>query len=145
MHVYLQPYTHHYLDLIMSSTRFRGQLTNANRTKTVKVNLDIIEYQEDGSYIAFSPALDLVGYGSTIKEARESWQTVLEEYFRYTLNKKTLQKDLINRGWKMAKKTSHFTPPSFSWIVQNHKEVKDIYDNHAFRKRSTNVAIPNFA
>lgn len=127
----------------MSNTRFKGRITKG--TKTVNVNLDIIEYQEDGTYIAFSPALDLTGYGTTLKEARESWETVLEEYFRYTLNKKTLHQDLVKRGWKVQNKKTHFTPPTFSWIVQNHKEVKDIYDNHAFRKRSTNVQIPEFA
>lgn len=127
----------------MSNTRFKGRITKG--TKTVNVNLDIIEYQEDGTYIAFSPALDLTGYGSTLKEARESWETVLEEFFRYTLNKKTLHQDLVKRGWKVRNKKTNFTPPTFSWIVQNHKEVKDIYDNHAFRKRSTNVQMPEFA
>jgi len=129
----------------MKVTRDKRQLANLTCSKIIRINLDIIEYQKEGTHVAFSPALDLVGYGTTIKEARESWQTVLEEYIRYTLNKKTLHQNLIQRGWKMQKKNSKFTPPTFSWIVQNNKEVKNIYHNHAFRKRSTNVVIPEFA
>ncbi len=33
------------------------------------------------NYVAYSPALDLSGYGKTEEEARDSFNIVLKEYF----------------------------------------------------------------
>jgi len=47
--------------------------------------------------------LDLSGYGDSEDEAHNSFQTVLTEYLRYTVNKKTLGIDLESHGWSIKK------------------------------------------
>src|SRR5688572_28362783 len=96
-------------------SRFSGSLINKKHNSNIEVNVDLIEYEEAGIFYVYSPAFDLVGYGKSAAEARKSWEIVLEEYFTYTLNKKTLIKDLESRGWKIKKKTQ-FKSPSLSWM-----------------------------
>gem|GEM_PF-1268150 len=38
------------------------------------------------NYIAYSPALDLSGYGKTEEEARDSFNIVLKGHFDYAIN-----------------------------------------------------------
>ena len=65
-----------------------------------KINseLAIFLFKEDDNYIAYSPALDLSGYGKTEEEeeARGSFNIVLKEYFDYAINEETEYKDLIH-------------------------------------------------
>ena len=66
-----------------------------------KINseLAIFLFKEDDNFIAYSPALDLSGYGKTEEEARDSFNIVLKEYFDYAINEGTLYKDLKEHGW----------------------------------------------
>lgn len=122
-------------------SRFLGKIFNEEHNSNIEVKVDLIEYEENSIYYVYSPAFDLVGYGKTAVEARESWQIVLEEYFSYTLNKKTLIKDLESRGWKIKKK-KEFTSPSFTWMLQNNDQLSDIYNNHNFQKITKPVLVP---
>ncbi len=122
-------------------SRFSGKIFNEEHNSNIEVKVDLIEYEEAGIYYVYSPAFDLVGYGKTAIEARESWQTVLEEYFSYTLNKKTLVKDLESRGWTIKKKKK-FTSPSLTWMLRNNDQLLDIYNNHNFQKITKPVLVP---
>jgi hypothetical protein len=126
------------------NSTFIGKLLNKGNSQdvTVKVNLDMIEYLEEGIFYSYSPALDLVGYGHSESEARQSWELVLEEYLKYTLNKNTLIKDLESRGWRVARNKKTFTPPTFSWMLQNNSDLTSVYDKHDFHKTSRPVSIP---
>ena len=90
-------------------SRFLGKLRNDSQTKNINVQVDVIEYEDDGIFYAYSPALDLIGYGISLVEARQSWETILQEYFTYTMNKKTLTKDLLHRGWIVRKGNKKFS------------------------------------
>lgn len=122
-------------------SRFLGKIFNEEHNSNIEVKVDLIEYEENGIYYVYSPAFDLVGYGKTAIKARESWQIVLEEYFSYTLNKKTLIKDLESRGWTIKKKRQ-FTSPSLTWMLQNNDQLSDIYNNHNFQKITKPVLVP---
>jgi predicted RNase H-like HicB family nuclease len=124
------------------NSRFSGKYFNKQHNSNIEVKVDLIEYEEEGVYFVYSPAFDLVGYGNTQQEARDSWEIVLEEYFAYTLNKKTLTKDLESRGWAVKKKARQFKTPTLSWMLQNNEQLTDIYDNHNFRKVSHPVSVP---
>lgn len=80
--------------------------------KKVNVRLDLIKFEDTGCQIVYCPALDLSGYGKTNEEAEESFKITLEEFFRYTLNKNTLKKELLRLGWvvKDGARTK-MTPP----------------------------------
>lgn len=85
-------------------------LNFANKRRTImdKINISnekinselaIFLFKEDDNFIAYSPALDLSGYGKTEEEARDSFNIVLKEYFDYAINEGTLYKDLKEHGW----------------------------------------------
>ncbi len=119
-------------------SKFIGKLFS--KTRQVEVRVDLIEYQEDGIHYVFSPALDLVGYGETPKKARESWETVLSEYFRYAMNKNTLEEDLRSRGWKQNK--NDYQPPAFDWLLLHNQDLSEVYNKHDFRKVSSPIKVP---
>ena len=123
-------------------SRFLGKLRNDSQTKNINVQVDVIEYEDDGIFYAYSPALDLIGYGISLVEARQSWETILQEYFTYTMNKKTLTKDLLHRGWIVRKGNKKFRPPSFSWLLQNNRELVEMYDKYNFQKTSRPISVP---
>ena len=122
-------------------SRFLGKLSDPNNTQNIEVNIDLIEYDEDGIFYVYSPAFDLVGYGKTQGEARESWETVLAEYFKYTSNKKIFVKDLQDRGWVIKKKKQYISP-GISWMLQNNEQLSEVYNNHDFRKTTKPIAVP---
>ena len=127
-----------------SKSHFLGKIFNKQHHKNIEVNVDLIEYSENDIYYVYSPALDLVGYGKNHAEARASWETVLGEYIGYTLNKNTLTKDLVSRGWKV-KRNKIVTPPSFTWMLENNSDLTNVYNKHDFSKRSQPVSLPVFA
>ncbi len=55
-----------------------------NEKFIVKVRLDIISFEEEGSRICYSPALDMSGYGVNEEDAKTSFEVALEEFLRYT-------------------------------------------------------------
>jgi len=69
-----------------------GEWKSAN--STIELTIPLIVFQQDNTYIAYCPALDLSGYGNTENEAYESFNVVMGEYFLYTTRKKTLADDL---------------------------------------------------
>jgi hypothetical protein len=60
----------------------------------ISAKLSLIEFEEGGLFFVYSPALDLTGYGKTEKDARDSYNLAMEEFLRYTTNKKTAFKEL---------------------------------------------------
>jgi uncharacterized protein YdiU (UPF0061 family) len=112
----------------------------------IECNLPLIIFEEDNSVITFCPALDLSGYGDTEDEAKNSFEETLSEYFRYTVNKKSLAADLEKLGWKIRKKLSkQAIPPSMDDLLKNNEDFKRIFNTHDFRKRNTTINIPEFA
>ena len=65
----------------------------------INVKLSLIEFEEDGLYFVYSPALDLTGYGATEKDARDSYDIAMEEFLKYTANKASINKELRRLGW----------------------------------------------
>lgn len=110
--------------------------------KNVEVQVDLIEFDEEGIHYVYSPAFDLIGYGKTGEEARGSWQLILEEYFCYALNKNTLIEDLQNHGWALEKKKNYFTPPTLGWMLQNNEQMAEVYNKHNFTKTTQPIAVP---
>ncbi|MBE0639539.1 MAG: hypothetical protein IH598_13560 [Bacteroidales bacterium] len=111
----------------------------------INVKLSIIIFKEDESHIVFCPALNLTGYGDSDPEALQSFEVVLGEYFNYTTNKKTLETDLEKMGWNLGKSMRKpATPPDMSYLLNHNEDFRNIFNNHAFRKEDTRVAIPVF-
>lgn len=79
--------------------------------------------------------MDLSGYGYTQAEAKQSFSEALHEFFRYTNNKKTLEKVLKELGWAIrgSKKKPKFDPPKDSDLVSLNPLYNDIVNNKSYK------------
>ena len=111
---------------------------------SVNVKLSLIEFEEDGFFFVYSPALDLTGYGKTHEEARDSYNVAMEEFIKYTTNKKTIAEVLANLGWNVSKK-KRISAPSLSELLQSRVYLEEIFTEKQFRKTDEEVNIPSFA
>jgi hypothetical protein len=112
----------------------------------VNAELDIVQFEENGIQIMYAPALDLAGYGKNDKEAIKSFNETIEEFFRYTLNKKTLFKELTRLGWKIKKQHRKVSAPPMEALLDRNEQLREIMANHkTFNKYTRNVAVPAFA
>lgn len=106
-----------------------------------QVGLSLVEFEEDNVTIIYSPALDLSGYGYDHSEAKDSFFEALHEFFRYTNNKKTLDKVLKDLGWviKGSKKKPKFNPPKDSELVAINPMYNEIVNNKNYKVSRENV------
>ncbi len=110
-----------------------------------KINseLAIFLFKEEDSYIAYSPALDLSGYGKTEEEARSSFNIVLKEYFDYCISEGTLYQDLKGHGWNI--KNREVETPKVSVLISRNQELSNILDQKDFKKYNEPIKVPAFA
>ena len=99
------------------------------------VGLSLVEFEEDNVTIIYSPALDLSGYGYNHVEAKNSFSEALHEFFRYTSNKKTLDKILkdLGRAIKGSKKKPKFNPPKDSDLISLNPMYNEIVNNKSYK------------
>lgn len=122
-------------------TRLSGTLHDGKNE--VQVNLALIIFEEDGSHIAYCPALELSGYGYTEEEAKKSFETSLSEFFRYLMNKKTFEKEFIRLGWTIKKKHDKIMiPPSMTELLNGNENFSRIFNNFPFKKIDERIALP---
>ena len=117
----------------MSDLHLRANI-GINNTK-YHVGLSMIEFVEDEITIVYSPALDLSGYGESADEAKKSFSQAMDEFFKYTTNKKTLDKVLKELGWviKGSKKNPKFNPPKDSDLVVSNSLYNEIVNNKSYK------------
>jgi predicted RNase H-like HicB family nuclease len=112
----------------------------------VEIELPVIMFRdEDTIYYALIPSLDILGYGKSPAEAKDSLHIILNEYFEYTTRNNTLLKDLKKHGWNISKRKKEIEPPSFFETLENNEEAKRIISTKDYEKRSESVRIPAFA
>jgi hypothetical protein len=104
----------------------------------INVNLTVVIFLDDKVTIVYCPALDLAGYGED--EARQSFQTVIEEYFDYTVSRGTLFADLKLHGWETTQQT--IRQPEISDLLTTNKHFADIFNKYDFRKTAFNITVP---
>jgi hypothetical protein len=75
------------------------QANYKNKTRAVKVGVNLLLWEEDGIYYQYSPELDLTGYGKSEIEAVNSFEYVLYDFISYTLNKGIIFVELERLGW----------------------------------------------
>lgn len=113
---------------------------------SIKFNLPFIIFEEDNTHFCYCPALDLTGYGNTEQEAISSISTVLEDYFDYTVKKRTLTTDLKRLGWHVKNSLrKKMTPPDTVDLLRKNREFKRVFDNLNYKKIDREINIPAFA
>jgi hypothetical protein len=128
----------------MKQLQYKGKFSGSKGT--VNLQVPVISFIDDNTHIFYCPALDLSGYGIDETEARCSFDTVLEEYLNYTINKNSLWADLKKLGWAVKKSsTKPATPPSMSVLLEKNEEFSRIFNNYPFKKFNTGVSLPAYA
>ena len=107
----------------------------------INIELNILSWEDDGVFFQYSPALDLVGYGSNEKEAGESFKAVLNEFVNYTDNKKTIYIELERLGWTVNKKKHRVTPPTSEQIFEDNETYRDLRNKPGVRIQQTSVGL----
>lgn len=120
----------------MANTNPKNYIRIANGH--VDARLDVLFYSENGIYYAFAPAIDLVGYGLTQEEARASFGTVFQEYIKFGVENKTLDRDLQRHGWQSQGR--RFASPGFVVVLQNNKQLQKVVTTRDYAKASENFA-----
>lgn len=114
-----------------------------NTTSGMSIKLDVYIFSEDNTVIAYSPALDLCGYGYTDEEAKESFHIAVSEYLNFGLTHKTLVADLRSHGWKVRSlKQRKMASPTFDTMLRNSDTLRDILENKDYRKESQPLPLP---
>jgi len=132
----------------MSKLNFKASL-GSGKGEALKVNLVLLHFLDDkANHIVYSPHLDLSGYGKTDEEAKESFAIALEDFFDYTLKKKTLNKVLKDLGWsfKHVKKPKKLTAPVMSEMIKTNDYISELFDNYEIQRTvDQSVNFPAFA
>lgn len=117
-----------------------------NTANGVSVKLDVYIFREDNTTIAYSPALDLCGYGYTESEAKDSFHIVVSEYLEYGISQRTLVADLRAHGWKVRSlRQRKMTSPSIETLLHTNNTFRDILENKDYRKVSQPMPLPSMA
>lgn len=107
--------------------------------KRIKINVDVVYFEEKDVRLAYIPTLDLCGYGNTLKEANDSLKIVLEEYFNYAIEKNTLEKDLKKNGWNLSS-SGVINTPSFADALKKKNDLPRILKGN-FSKQTKSYSI----
>lgn len=107
--------------------------------KQVELDVAIFLWEEDSVFYAYSPALDLTGYGLSQEEAKESFKIVLHEFIVYTHNKKTIFSELEKLGWAVNKRKKRVVSPDFEDMLNENEHFKHLYKSKDLVRDSSNV------
>jgi len=66
----------------------------------VEVKIPVVFYHENDQLIAYTPALDICGYGSNMDDTKKSFEDAVDIFIREALNHNTLEKSLLALGWQ---------------------------------------------
>jgi len=119
--------------------RKRANAKFSDKGKNVELSVSIFLWDEDSIFYVYSPALDLTGYGQTKEEAKESFETVLSEFIKYTHNKKTIFQELENLGWAVNKRKKRVISPDFEDLLSENEHFRSLYKSKDLIKESSNV------
>ena len=109
-------------------------------TTAIRVWLDVFSYKDDGVQMMYAPALDLCGYGTTMDEAKNSFEVIVSEYLRFGIENGTLQRDLRAHGWKPSSEMQEFESPDILSIVRSNKHLQSVMRKD-YRKVSKRMSV----
>lgn len=113
-----------------------------NKNIRIKAKINIFIYKDEDSYIVYSPALDLTDYGATSSIALKAFRKSLKIYFEETTRMATLEKDLLDHGWKLQKKPEViYQPPKINNAEIKQKIIKS-NGSHIVNVAEENISIP---
>ena len=127
----------------MQNLNFEGHFDGASAK--VDITVGLLQFEEDGNTIIYSPSFDLSGYGKNPEEAKKSFEITVAEFFQYTLNKKTLTKELNRLGWNIKQsdvKNRKFKTPGLAELITKNDYLQEILNEKEFTKFDQTIAMP---
>ena len=79
-----------------------------------------------------------MGYGRTIKDAKASFEVVVEDFFDCAIKNGKLDEYLLTHAWVANQTRLGFVPPKNPQLIKSNKKFQDIF-NYDFRKLSVPV------
>jgi len=71
---------------------------------SITVNVPVYIFLEDGVHVAYTPVLELSSYGSSVADAKKSFEEAVDIFFEDVSEKGTLEKVLLQLGWQLQQK-----------------------------------------
>lgn len=68
---------------------------------SLKIQLNILVFQEGEYYVSYCPSLNLSSYGHTIEEAKTGFDEVMTAFLEESNEDGSLYEDLIKNGWNL--------------------------------------------
>jgi hypothetical protein len=84
----------------------------------------------------------LTGYGETAEEAKESLTIILDEFLRYTSDKKTLLIEMQRLGWDIKDKKKSMRAPQISDMINSNEQLKEIINSKQYTASNYQTNIP---
>ena len=109
--------------------------------KRLKVALNVFFWKEDSVYFAYSPSLDVTGYGVSEDEAKTSFEITLNEFIKYTANKDTLYEELEHLGWSVNKKKHKMEVPSIDQLLNGNESFREVINSNKYRVEQKELAL----
>ena len=122
----MQPKT----NMTMEKQHLQAAIQVANAQ--VKASLEVYLFEEEGTRIAYCPALNLSAYGTTLEDAKSEFAQILKEYLEDCIRQDTLIADLSAHGWKIQPK-KYVAPIATDMLIAN-ETLRDIVNNRVYRK-----------
>ena len=79
--------------------------------KFIEIQLGVLVFQEDDSYLAYCPALNLSTYGDSINDVKVAFDDLIKSYIEDCTRMGTLEKDLAANGWILQISAGKAEPP----------------------------------
>ena len=88
------------------------------KDNSIIVGINVYLSKEGNYFVAHCPALNISSYGLTTEKAKERFEEEVSIFFEETSKKGTLEKLLLQYGWKLVKKPKpKYEPPKFPRFV----------------------------
>ena len=101
------------------------------REQIISAYLSAYVFADGAAYVAYCPELDISASGADEEDARQALSEVLSIYFDDTINRGTLEEDLLAHGWRKNKRG--VAEPTTSSLLR-HSALRNIMAKKEFRK-----------
>lgn len=115
----------------------KHQIVGSYKNLRGKIHVELLlkgwKDNETNLYFLYSPALDLTGYGETLREAQNSLKYTLDEFIRYTHTKKTIFDELEHLGWYVNRKKKRVCAPDINDLLKENKTFRTLQSKKGVR------------
>jgi len=84
----------------------------------LQISIPVSIFKEDDSFVAYTPALDISTYGTTLEEVKKHFTELVTIFFEELDRKGTTEEVLESMGWKKIKK-SWSAPVEIEHSIEN--------------------------